>query len=400
MAIMILIFWLLISLTLYCYFSYPLLLWIMAKLRPNPIRKGICEPFVSVVLSVWNEEDVIEKKMQNLLSLDYPADQMEIFIGSDGSTDRTNEILANVRDPRVHVVINEQRQGKMATINALVEAGHGVPLRGSTNEIIVFTDARQIFEPTAIRELAANFSDPSVGCVSGELIFQEKEEEGATAKGVNLYWNYEKFIRKNESRLHSMLGATGAIYAIRKELFVPIPAWIVLDDMYVPFQIIRKGRRAILDESARAYDHAADSPREEHRRKTRTLFGNYQIFGLFPDLFNPFRSPVAIQLFSHKFLRVLIPLFMIALFILNVFLTGDSFYRGLFDLQIVFYAMAITGALSRHQKYGIFKLVSKACYVPYVFCLLNFSALAGFFQFISGGQDVKWKKARGYNKTM
>src|SRR3989338_7922601 len=270
---MILAFWFLISLTIYCYFCYPLLLWLMARLRPNPVRKGSYEPKISVILSVWNEEDVIKEKLQNLLSLDYPKEKMEILVGSDGSTDKTTQIIRGFSDPRIHLIERPQRRGKMATINELVQA--------AKNETIVFCDARQTFAPNALRELVANLADRRVGCVSGELIFKKKKEEGTTAKGVSLYWNYEKFIRKHESRLHSMLGATGAIYAIRRELFVPIPTQVVLDDMFVPLQIIRKGYRAILDESAKAYDQAADSPREEHRRKTRTLFGNYQIFGLF-----------------------------------------------------------------------------------------------------------------------
>lgn len=388
---MILAFWLLISLTLYCYFGYPLLLWLMAQLRSNPVQKGSYEPRISVVLSVWNEEDVIKEKLRNLLSLDYPKEKMEILIGSDGSTDKTTRVIRGFNDPRIHLIDRPRRQGKMATINELVQA--------AKNEAIVFCDARQTFAPSAIRELVSNLADSHVGCVSGELIFKEKKEGGATAKGVSLYWNYEKFIRKHESRLHSMLGATGAIYAIRRELFVPIPPRIVLDDMFVPLQIIRKGYRAVLDESAKAYDQAADSPREEHRRKTRTLFGNYQIFGLFPDLFNPLCSPIAIQLFSHKLLRVLIPLFLILLFILDLLLIGEPLYQIMFYLQIAFYGMAVMGALSRYQKRGIFNLISKICYMPYVFCLLNFSALAGTLRFFCSKQEVTWEKARGGMKN-
>lgn len=383
---MIFTFWLLVTFIIYCYFGYPLLLWITARLRPNPVRKGSCQPDISVVLSVWNEEDVIKEKLRNLLSLDYPKEKMEVLIGSDGSTDQTARIIRGFDDPRIRLIERPQRQGKMATLNELVQAAR--------NEAIVFCDARQTFAPNAIRELVANLADRHVGCVSGELIFVEKGQEGGTAKGVNLYWNYEKFIRKHESRIHSMLGATGAIYAIRRELFVPIPTRVVLDDMYVPLQIIRKGYRAIFDESAKAYDQAADSPREEHRRKTRTLFGNYQIFRIFPDLFNPLRSPIAIQLFSHKLLRVLIPFFLILLFILNPLLTGEPLYQTIFYLQIAFYGMAVTGALSRHQKHGIFKLISRICYIPYIFCLLNFSALVGTLRFLGSKQEATWQKAR------
>lgn len=389
---MIITFWLLFLLIFYCYLAYPLLLAVVARLAPKPVRKGAHEPRVSVVLSVWNEEDVIERKMRNLLSLDYPREKIEFWIGSDGSTDQTEEILANIRDPRVHTIANSQRQGKMATLNVLVDAARRNTPAG--DDIIVFTDARQEFEQNAITKLVSNFADPAVGCVSGELIFKQKEGEGGTARGVNLYWNYEKFLRSQESKIHSLLGATGAIYAIRKELFEQIPIDIVLDDMYVPLKIIQKGYRAILDDSAKAYDRAADSPREEHRRKVRTLFGNYQIFGIFPDMFNPLRSPVAIQFFSHKLLRVIAPFLMIALFAVNVPLTVIGFYRLAFAFQILFYVMATAGALSRHQKHGIFKFISKACYVPYVFCLLNFSALVGFLNFLASKQEVTWRKAR------
>lgn len=384
---MIFLFWFLLSLVIYCYFGYPLLLWLMAQLWSTPVRKRSYEPKISVVLSVWNEEDTIKEKIQNILSLDYPKERVEILIGSDGSTDRTTRIIRGFTDPRIHLIERPRRQGKMATLNELVQT--------AKNEMIVFCDARQTFAPNAIRELVANLADSHVGCVSGELVFKENREDGATAKGVSLYWNYEKFIRKHESRLHSMLGATGAIYAIRRELFVPIPTRIVLDDMFVPLQIIRKGYRTVLDESAKAYDQAADSPREEHRRKTRTIFGNYQIFGLFPDLFNPLRSPVAIQLFSHKLLRVVVPFFLILLFILNLFLMNAHFYNTLFILQMIFYGMAVTGALSRYQKHGIFSLISKICYIPYVFCLLNFSALAGTLRFFCSKQEVTWEKAKG-----
>jgi len=198
-----------------------------------------------------------------------------------------------------------------------------------------------------------------------------------------------------------MLGATGAIYAIRRELFVNVPENVVLDDMFVPLRIIQKGYRAIFDSCARAYDKAADSPKEEHRRKTRTLFGNYQIFWIFRGMFNPFTSPVAIQLFSHKFLRVMIPFVMIALFFLNGILArrgvgpyAPPLYEIMFALQIAFYVLAVMGALARHQKYGILKIIAKICYIPYVFCLLNFSALIGFFRFASSTQDVIWEKAR------
>ena len=379
------LFWTLLFLIIYCYFGYPLLLAGAALFMRHTPDSGKYEPTVSIVLSVWNEEDVIKHKIKNLLSLKYPAEKIEILIASDGSTDRTNEIICQFIDPRIQLVESPQRRGKMAALNELVAK--------AKHEVVVFTDARQIFDGNAVKVLVRNFNDPQIGCVSGELMLSEKE--GATARGINLYWNYEKFIRRAESQVHSMLGATGAIYAIRRELFTEIPKNIVLDDMFVPLKIIGKGYRAILDSSAIAYDEVADSPREEHRRKARTLFGNYQIFWMFRRMFNPVKSPIAIQLFSHKFLRVMVPFFMIALFLINWHLAAGSLrYQILFDLQKLFYIMAVIGGLARHQKYGILKIVSKVCYIPYVFCLLNFSALIGFLRFIGPGQDITWEKAR------
>jgi len=378
-------------LIIYCYFGYPILIFLAAKCSRRRIQRGDIEPTVSIVLSAWNEEDVIKKKIENLLSLDYPREKLEILIGSDGSTDRTEDIVKQISDPRVQLINSSQRQGKMFTINQLVGQAQ--------KEIIVFTDARQIFEHNAIKILVSNFSDSGVGCVSGELIFSKKG--GATAQGINLYWNYEKFIRRNESDVHSMLGATGAIYAIRRKLFTKIPTGVVLDDMFIPLKIIQNSYRAILDSSAKAYDEVSDSSKEEHRRKARTLFGNYQIFWIFRKMFNPLNSPIAYQLFSHKLLRVLIPFFMGAVFFINgaiIFgrgeVTSPLLYEAIFIIQIIFYCMAVIGGLARHQKYGILKIISKICYIPYVFCLLNFSAFIGFLRFVGAKQEITWEKAR------
>ncbi len=381
---MILAFWTLLFLIIYCYAIYPLIVFLLARLNPYPILKADIKPTVSIVISLYNEEDVIAVKINNLLEADYPPEKLEILIGSDGSTDRTHAIIRQFTDKRINLIINPKRQGKMATLNELVPKAR--------NEIIVFTDARQILDKDAIRKLVSNFADPKIGCVSGELLFVSVD--GGVAQGVNLYWNYEKFIRRQESSIHSMLGATGAICAIRKSLFVPGPVNIVLDDMHTPFKIIQQGYRAVMDDAAHAYDQVAVNPQEEYRRKTRTIYGNYQIFAMFPGLFNPLASPVSFQLFSHKFLRVIIPFFLIALFIINFFLRHDPVFAILWDLQVIFYLLAIIGFFTRRNKRKIFKYLTKLCYIPYVFCLLNFSAFIGFWLFIFSKQETTWKKAR------
>lgn len=379
------LFWIFIFFIFYCYFGYPICLMFLAKIKEKKVHKGYYEPCVSILISVWNEEDVIARKIDNLLSLDYPPDKIEILIGSDGSDDKTNEIVRGYSDKRITLVCFDDRRGKMTTLNELVTR--------AKNDAIVFTDARQMFAPEALKELVSNFNDHEIGCVSGELILSEKE--GGTAKGINLYWNYEKLIRANESKIHSMLGATGAIYAIRKRLFVSIPPEIVLDDMFIPLKIIAQGYRAVYDDKAKAFDEVAEDSSEEYRRKVRTLFGNYQLFKFIKNAFNPFSSPIAIQLFSHKYLRLLIPFFMIAVFFINAALVHSEFYRVVFVLQIIFYGLASLGGLAKAKKYGIFKSILKVCYVPYVFCLLNFSALVGFLRFIFNKQTVTWEKARG-----
>jgi len=376
------LFWLFLFLIVYCYFGYPLLLIFLARSFEKPVHKSAFAPSVSIIVSAWNEEDVIEAKIKNLLSLDYP--DFEILIGSDGSNDRTNTIVKNISDHRIRFFDYQQRRGKMAVLNDLVaQARH---------EFILFTDARQSLSADALKQLMANFHDSKVGCVSGELMLSQKCE--GTAQGINAYWNYEKFLRKQESRLHSMLGATGAVYAIRKSLYVPIPTHLVLDDMFVPLHIIGKGYRAIFDETAHAFDEVAHNPKEEYRRKARTLYGNFQIFKAFIRMFNPFISPIAFQFFSHKFLRVMVPILMIMVFMVNIILVGQFPYNYLFAAQIIFYLMALIGGLARGQKHGIFKPVLGVCFIPYVFCLLNFSALVGLFRFIINKQEVTWRKAR------
>ncbi len=368
----------------YCFAGYPVLIAVLSMFFYRPVYKKLIQPSVSVVISVWNEEDVIRRKIENLLKQNYPADKFEILIGSDGSDDKTNEIVRSFGDPRVILLAHPERRGKTSMISELVATAKG--------EFIIFNDARQELDPEAVQELVNNFADASVGCVSGELVFREKE--GGTAKGINLYWKYEKFMRDCEARIHSMLGATGAIYAIRKELYSPAPANIVLDDMYIPFKIIEKGYRSIFDGDAHAYDDVADTPREEHRRKARTLYGNFQMFKAFPHMFNPFKSPIAIQFFSHKLLRLIVPFLMILIFILNLFLFNQKIYKIIFIVQVLFYMSALIGALARNQKYGMLKAISNACYVPYVFCLLNFSALIGCYRFINDKQEITWQKAR------
>lgn len=361
-----------------------MLLWLASFVLSKPTRKGDYLPTISVIISVWNEEDVIRRKLTNILNSDYPTQKMEIIIGSDGSDDQTNAIVHSFTDPRIKFLERPQRRGKMVVLNDLVSMAR--------HDILIFNDARQEIPEEAFKELVSNFIDPKVGCVSGELMF--RKTAGATAQGVNLYWEYEKFMRNCEAKIHSMLGATGAFYAIRRQLFSTIPHHIVLDDMFVPFKIIEKGYRAIFDPQAKAFDDPAKSPQEEYRRKTRTLFGNFQIFRTFSHLFNPLSSPIAVQLISHKFLRILAPFLMIVVLVLNLFLIHKAFYSVLMLLQILFYFAAWIGFLIKSSENPVVKKAEKIFYIPYIFCLLNYSVLVGFWRFVLAKQSITWEKAR------
>lgn len=380
---MIYIFWISIALLLYTYISYPLYVVVRAKLSKKYIRKDLdYRPSVSVIISAYNEEVTIERKIKNILESAYPKDKIEILVASDGSTDYTGRKLFRMSKGSVRTFVFSLRRGKASVINDLIPKASG--------DILVFCDVRQIFDKNAISHLVANFADEKVGCVSGELIFNNHGNETGVSKGIGLYWNYEKLMRRYESDIHSMVGATGAIYAIRKGLYAKLPEDIILDDVYTPLSVARKGYRCIFDPMAKAYDNPAFTPREEYRRKVRTLAGNYQIFAACADMLLPIKSPIAIPIVSHKLLRVLSPFFMILAFISNLFIAKNNFYSLMFLAQIAFYITALTGGITyKYNKKGISQKISSTLYM---FCLLNFTALAGLYRFITRKQNIAWEK--------
>ena len=372
-----LLFWTAAGVVAYTWIVYPILICLASRLR-RPIQPtGWCLPSVSCVIAVHNEAAHLPAKLENLRSIDYPESLVQVVIGSDGSTDGTNAILADAsRRMPLTTVVHAERHGKPTMLNTLV------PL--ATGEVLVFMDARQRLAPQALKALVQPFQDPSVGCVSGELVF---EDASGGPAGVSLYWNYEKFIRKCESRLGTMLGATGAFYAIRRELFQPIPADALLDDVVVPFRAIERGYRAVLEPQAVVFDRVAADARAEFVRKTRTLAGNFQLLRYFPWLLNPFRGLVAWQFLSHKLLRLFVPYCLAVMFFASWFLRFDPFYILLAAGQAVFYGLAAAGAVSNASM--------RVLSVPYTFCLMNWAAVVGLYRFLAGSQRVAWQKAEG-----
>jgi poly-beta-1,6-N-acetyl-D-glucosamine synthase len=364
----------------YTFVGYPALIWAWSRLRPRPVQRGGAPPSVSVVLAACDEEACIEKRLENLLSQDYPPERLEILVASDGSRDATLERARAFESRGVRVFDLTPRRGKPAALNVLARAARG--------DILVFTDARQRFERHTLGALVAPFADKGVGGVSGELILVADPDRGPVAAGVGFYWRYEKLIRRAESRVHSTVGATGAVYAIRRELFRSVPTDTLLDDVLIPLRVVAQGKRVVFESAARAYDHAPPTAAHELTRKARTLAGNFQMFARERWLLDPLRNPIVFQTLSHKALRLLTPVALVLALAANLRLAGTAPYGILLAAQLAFYAAAGAGHTLRKRGHRTFLLA-----LPYVICLLSWATVVGFVRFVRGGQSVTWEKA-------
>lgn len=337
------LFWTSVLLVAYVYAGYPALLALWAAIAHRPVRRrsladGRPWPSVSVVVAARDEARRLPGRVGNLLEQIYPG-PLEILVVSDGSTDGTREALAPLA-ARIRF-IELPRGGKPQALNAGVAAARG--------DIICFADARQRFEPDAILNLVSNFEDTDVGAVTGELVLdcelQPDEAASSIGQGIGLYWAYEKWLRRQESRIWSTLGATGAIYAMRRALWRPLPPSTLLDDVLAPMRVVLSGKRVVFEPRARAFDRAAPDGSAEARRKTRTLAGNYQILTLEPRLLVPLLNPVWVQYASHKIGRLLVPWALLLTFVSSAALaTQHWFYLLALLLQLGFYGLAALGA--------------------------------------------------------
>jgi len=315
-----------IAFVLYILAGYPLLLAQYAKRFPKPIERRSLYPTVTVVVPVRNGARWVKSKIRSLLASDYPADLLNVLIVSDGSTDATAELVLSYPDARLALLALPHGGKAMAVNRGLAEA---------TGEIVVLTDVRQEFDAPAIARLVACFADPTVGVVTGELVIREgiSLEEHQTG----LYWRYEKWIRRNLNRIDAMLGATGSIYAIRRELATPIPPGTLLDDVHLPFAIAFKGYRIYFEDDAKAFD-LPTSLHSEFWRKVRTQAGVYQILFRFPSLLWPGNRRF-LHFASHKFGRLLLP---VALFIalLSSLIMAAPYKWFAISAQAAFYLLA------------------------------------------------------------
>lgn len=334
MTFVVILFWFSIAALFYIYLGYPLLIGLLARLFPKPVQPTIAMPrTASVIISCRGEAHALPQKIRNILACDDSHMLTEILVGLDGEADLGSDPLP--ADSRIQIVRFPDRRGKPAVLNDLIPK--------ATGEILFMMDVRQRLDPTALTALRKNFADPSVGVVSGELVFEPETNGTTDAASIDIYWKLEKWLRIREAIASSVPGATGALYAIRRELAQPIPARAALDDVLIPMQAIAKGARCIFEPAAKIYDRPASDAAREAVRKRRTLAGCVQLLILHPAWIFPFGHPIWWQFGSHKIARLFSPIMLIMAAITNALLFGNPVYAALGMMQSASYLAALAG---------------------------------------------------------
>jgi cellulose synthase/poly-beta-1,6-N-acetylglucosamine synthase-like glycosyltransferase len=335
-------------------------------------------PSISIIITAYNEETRIADKLNNTLEQDYPRDKMEIIVVSDGSTDRTDEIVKNYADKGVKLLRIPERRGK--------HHGQGQGVKSASNELLILTDATTFLYQDAVRKMVRNFADQEIGCISGMDYMKEKGSEGA---GEGLYVQYEMILRKLETKVGSLVGVSGCFFGIRKEI---CNGWIdnMSSDFYLPIFTRMQGYRTILEEEAQCYYEVLLDPKKEFKRKVRTVVHGLEVLFSHKRILNPFRFGMyALQMFSHKLSRWLVPLYLILAFTANLLLIySGNFYLVLFVLQALFYLMALLASLSKRiQQVSLLK-------VPLFFVLVNYAILVAFYDYFSKKEYVLWEPTK------
>jgi len=373
------IYWASIATVFYVYLGYPLVLLFLSTYYKKPVRIEEVMPDVALLICAYNEEEVIEDKIKNSLDIDYPENKLKIVIVSDGSTDRTNDIVRTYADKRIIFVAYPGRRGKVSAINDTVPK--------LESEVIIFSDANTMYQKDAVKKLVRNFSDPAVGAVSADVILHN--EESTFGKSESLYYLYERWIQKNESNFGSLIGADGGMYAIRRKLFVPPSPNIILDDFVISMNTTLLGYRLVYEGEAVGHEKSTTSFKTEFLRKSRVIAGAVQSVMQKEGIPSLKQKEVFFCFVSHKYLRWIIPIILIILFIVNLFLmilSGELIYKSTFIAQTVFYLLAVLD-LFIVKKYSI-RLTS----IPFYFCLVNGAALYGIYKGLFKKQPVKWRK--------
>jgi cellulose synthase/poly-beta-1,6-N-acetylglucosamine synthase-like glycosyltransferase len=375
------IFWLSVAAVGYAYVGYPVLLTLISLIRPKPVRSKTWTPSVSVIIAAYNEERDLAAKLENTLSLDYPKSQLEVIVTSDCSTDRTDEITRSFAPRGVRLHRQEERLGKTAAQNAAVTKARG--------EIIVFSDATTHYQPDVLRLMTPAFADQSVGCVTGRVIYQDVNASSVGA-GTQSYWNYEFFLKKHESNVCSLIGVCGCMYAVRKSAYVPLYN-DACSDFIIATTMVEQGLRAVYVPEAVCMEEPNRQAKKELAARVRIISQTFSDLWRNRGMMNPFRSGFyAVQLWSHKIMRYLVPVFLIAIFITSGFLAPRNvFYAVLFVGQVAFYLAALVSWLLEKAGLSIRLLA-----LPQYFVITNLASLIAFVKFISGETYTRWEPHR------
>jgi cellulose synthase/poly-beta-1,6-N-acetylglucosamine synthase-like glycosyltransferase len=381
MTFFLILFWLSVSLVLYTYIGYPLLLAIVSRIKNRPVKRSSYLPSVSFIITAYNEERDLEQKLENTLSLDYPAEKLEIIVASDCSTDRTDEIASRFASRGVLLHRQSQRRGKTAAQNAAVEMARG--------EIILFSDATTVYNKDVLRSIVRNFSDEYVGAVAGRLVYLDSYKTN-TGSGARSYWNYEITLRKLESQIGSLIGVSGCLYAVRKSSYVPLYEE-ACSDFIIATKMVEQGQRCIFEPEAICTEHTNRRADKEFRMRVRIITQTFTDLLRHKQMLNPFKSGFyAIQLISHKVCRYLIPFFLISIFISSAFLASHSlFFAVTFALQVLFYSVALLGSI-----FDRFAIKAGPLALPYYFVLTNLAIIVAVIKFISGERYARWEPIR------
>jgi cellulose synthase/poly-beta-1,6-N-acetylglucosamine synthase-like glycosyltransferase len=373
--------WLSVVALFYTYAGYPLLLALVSALKPRRVLRGDHEPPISIIITAYNEERDLAAKIENTLALDYPRELMEIIVASDCSSDRTDEIARKFAGHGVRLHRQPERLGKTAAQNAAVEQAHG--------EIILFSDATSLYQPDAVRAMMPSFADPTVGCVAGRLEYVDGSDS-RVGRGARSYWSYETFLKRHESRVGSLIGASGCLYAVRRSAYVPL-YHEACSDFIIATKMVEQGLRAVYEPNAVCFEQTNRQSDKELKMRVRIIAQTFTDLWRHRALLNPVRSGFyGVQLLSHKVMRYLVPFFLMGLFVSSgVLAPGALFYRLIFAAQVTCYACpAFAWMLDR---VGI---RSRLLAFPQYFMLANLASLIGCYQFLRGQRYASWEPIR------
>lgn len=378
------VFWACVIVMGYVYAGYPLLVYLVSVIRPRPVRKGDIQPTVTVLITAYNEENAIREKLENTLAIDYPREKFEILVASDGSTDSTDSIVREFEHRGVTLFRKEGRVGKTATQNAAVEQ--------TTGEIILFSDATTAYQPDVFQKLLPYFADQSVGCVAGRLVYVD-EEDTSVGKGAQSYWGYETFIKIAESRACSLIGASGCLYAVRRDAYQPLYPE-ACSDFLICTSVYRQGLRSVFAPEAVCTEETNRDAGHEMRMRVRVISQTFTDLWRNRDMLNPLKSGFfAVELISHKLLRYAVPLVLAAAYASSVILAAQSaIYSLILLIQTAFYLMAAAGFLSERLGRRVSLLA-----MPLYFTLANMASVIAFYKFMKGEKYARWEPIRDTN---